>query len=197
MWLSHINISRIQLVKEEWFKLPHDPQTGNIPSAITAPLAKAPQESGSAISPSPTKDSATSDKSSGSSADIPFTLASAIFVQALREESGVPPNIPAALVTVPSECPTSGQGKESPTTSVLSSPCAATHAAAPAPAVEEDQSPSALECTGGVSPIPLVVFPPLPPSETGPPPVPKQSPQLAPKQASRPKNKGTRLPAIQ
>ena len=83
MWLSHIDISRIQLVKEEWFKVPHESKTGNIPPAITTPLAKTPQESGSTISPSPTKDYATSDKSSGRSEEIPFTLSSAIAAQAL------------------------------------------------------------------------------------------------------------------
>ena len=196
LWLSHIDISRIQLVTEEWFRLPHDPKTGNISPVISTSLVKVPQGSVSAIPSSPTKDSATSEKSPGSPSDNPLTLASALIVQALTDESGVPLNIPAATVTVPSECPTSAQGKETPVTFGSSSSPATTRAAASVPAVDEGQFPIASECTGGESPISLVVFPPLPPSDTAPPPVPKQSPQLAPKQASRAKNKGSRLSAI-
>ena len=191
MWLSHANITRIQLVNEEWFKVPHESKTGNILPAILTPLANTTQDSGPTSSPSPTKDYPTSDKYSSRSEEIPFTLSCAIAAQALTEESGAPLNSPAALVTVPPEGSVD-QGKESPTTSILSSPGAATHAAAPPPAAEEDQSPSALECTGLASLIPLAAFPPLPPADPAPPPAPKQSPQPAPKQPSRPKNKGTR-----
>ena len=194
-WLSHIDISQIQLVTEEWFRSPPDPKTESISPVITMSLANAPQESVSAIPSSPTKESSTSEKSPRSPSDNPLTLARARIAQTHIEESGVSPNLPAATVPVLAECPTPAQGKVTSVTSGPSSP-PATRAEVSVPAADEGHCSTASDGTGGESSLSLALFPPIPPAGvTTPSPVPKQPPQLS-KQANRVKNKGGRPSAM-
>ena len=177
-------------MNEEWFKVPHGSSSRNDLPTIPTPPANPTHDNGPPSSSSPTMDHATTDRYSSRPEETPFTISCAISAQALTEDPGASTNPSSALVTALPEGPLD-QGMESPTTSILSSPGAAPHAAAPPPTVEEDQSPSTVECAGLAS-IPLSVFPPLPPSVPALPPAPLQLLQPAPKQPGRPKSKGPR-----
>ena len=192
-WLSHIDISQIHLVTEEWFRSPADPKIEGTSSAITMALANAPQDSASVIPSSPTKESATSEKSPRSPSYNPLTLAKARIAQTHTEESGAPPILPAATLPALAECPTPAQGKETSVTTGPSSPPATTRAEVSVPAADEGHCSTASDGTGAESSLSLSSFPPLPPADvTTPSPVPKQLPQLAPKQTNRVTNKGVR-----
>ena len=165
-------------MNEEWFKDPHGTS-----SRIDLLLIPTPS----------TLDSghATTDRYSSRPEEAPFTISCAISAQALMEDPGAS-TIPSSALVIALPEGLLDQDMESPTTSILSSPGAAPHAAAPRLTVEEDedQSPSTVEGAGLTSVIPLAVFQLLAPSDPAPPPAPLQPLQPAPK--GRPKTKGSR-----
>ena len=175
-------------MNEEWFKDPYGP----IPR-IDLPLIPTPptHDSGSLTSSCPTTERATTDRYSSRPEESSFTLAGAIAAQAIMEGIAATTITTSGLVIALPEGPLD-QDMESPTTSILSSPCAAPLAVPHPPTVLESVPHSSPECTGLVSP-PTPTFPPSLPSISAPPPAPLQSPQPVPK--GRPKSTGSRAVA--
>ena len=165
-------------MNEEWFKDPHGTSSRSDLLLIPTPSTL---DSGHA----------TTDTYSSRPEEAPFQFSCAISAQALMEDPGAS-TIPSSALVIALPEGLLDQDMECPTTFILSSPGAAPHAAAPPPTMEEDQSPSTVECAGLAS-IPLSVFPPPPPPVSAPPPAPLQPFQPAPK--GRPKSKGSRAVA--
>ena len=180
---------------EEWFK----EQYGHIPR-IDLPRMPTPPiyECGSFTSSCATTERTTTDRPSPRPEEAPFTLAGAIAVQAITEGLAAA-TLPASAVIIALPEGPLDHDMESPATSTLSSPCAASPTALPHTAVVEVTLPSSLLSTGPeIHPTPS--FPPSRPSAAAagaaaaaasvPPPEPAQSPKPGPK--GRPKSKGVR-----
>ena len=174
IWLSHSNLSGIPVMNEEWFKDPSGPIPRiGLPLSLTSPF----HDSGSFTSSCPPTDLATTDRYSLRPEESSFTLAGAIAAQASME--CIPASTMPASVLVALPEGLLDQDMESPTTSTLSSPCAAPSIVPHSPTAPDGLPSSALEGTGLEISLPPV--PSLQPASV-------QSPLPAPKGRLKPKS---------
>ena len=135
VWLSHVNLSNIPVMCEEWFK----EQYGQTPR-IHFPCLPSPHiyEGGSLTSSGATTERTTTEGPSPHPEIVPFTLANA--VQSTMEGLASATSPDPIVTTVPLEG-SPDQDMDSPDTSPLASPCAAMPIAPPPTAAGADTTP--------------------------------------------------------